>query len=159
SGIAGTDPAQTPVTVVGGHSGVTIVPLLSQSSAGTAVEQGSEAWKALVHRIQYGGDEVVQVKDGAGSATLSMAYAAAKFTNLLLRALKGEAGIVTPTFVKSPLFASQGIEFFSSAVELGPNGVKKIHDLGNITAQEQELVNAALPELKKNIEKGFAFVQ
>ncbi|KIJ27697.1 hypothetical protein M422DRAFT_190684, partial [Sphaerobolus stellatus SS14] len=159
SSIAGTDPAQTPVTVVGGHSGVTIVPLLSQSSAGTAVEQGSEAWKALVHRIQYGGDEVVQAKDGAGSATLSMAYAAAKFTNLLLRALKGEAGIVTPTFVKSPLFASQGIEFFSSAVELGPNGVKKIHDLDNITAQEQELVNAALPELKKNIEKGFAFVQ
>ncbi|KIJ41542.1 hypothetical protein M422DRAFT_31733 [Sphaerobolus stellatus SS14] len=116
SGIAGTDPAQTPVTVVGGHSGVTIVPLLSQSSAGTAVEQGSEAWKALVHRIQYGGDKVVQAKDGAGSAALSMAYAAA---NLLLRALKGEAGIVTPTFVKSPLFASQGIEFFSSAVELG----------------------------------------
>ncbi|KIJ27119.1 hypothetical protein M422DRAFT_271731 [Sphaerobolus stellatus SS14] len=159
SGIARTDPAQTPVTVVGGHSGVTIVPLLSQSSAGTAVEQGSEGWKALVHRIQYGGDEVVQAKDGAGSATLSMAYAAAKFTNLLLKALKGEAGIVIPTFVKSPLFAAQGIEFFSSAVELGPNGVKKIHDLGNITAQEQELVNAALPELKKNIEKGFAFAQ
>ncbi|KIJ27698.1 hypothetical protein M422DRAFT_271124 [Sphaerobolus stellatus SS14] len=140
-GIAGTDPAQTPVTVVGGHSGVTIVPLLSQSSAGAA----------------YGGDEVVQTKDGAGSATLSMAYAAAKFTNLLLRVLKGEAGIVTPTFVKSPLFAAQGIDF-SIAVELGYNGVAKIHDLGNIT-QEQELVNAALPELKKNIEKGFAFVQ
>ncbi|KIJ27130.1 hypothetical protein M422DRAFT_271742 [Sphaerobolus stellatus SS14] len=155
SGIAGTDPAQTPVTVVGGHSGVTIVPLLSQSSAGAAVEQGSEAWKALVHRIQYGCDEAVQAKDGVGSATLSMTYAAAKFTNLLLRALKGEAGIVTPTFVKSPLFAAQGIEFFSIA----SNGVAKIHDLGNITTQEQELDNAALPELKKNIEKGFAFVQ
>ncbi|KIJ41589.1 hypothetical protein M422DRAFT_255513 [Sphaerobolus stellatus SS14] len=100
-----------------------------------------------------GGDEVVQAKDSVGSATLSMAYAA-----LLLRALKGEAGIVTPTFVKSPLFAAQGIEFFLSAVKLGPNGVAKIHDLGNITAQEQELVNAALPELKKNIEKGFASV-
>ncbi|KIJ27135.1 hypothetical protein M422DRAFT_191386, partial [Sphaerobolus stellatus SS14] len=149
-GIAGNDPAQIPVTVVGGHSGVTIVPLLSQSSVGTA---------ALVHRIQYGGDEVVQAKDDAGSATLSMAYAAAKFTNLLLKPLKSEAGIVTPTFVKSPLFAAQRIEFFPSAVELGPNGVKKIHDLGNITAQEQELVNAALPELQKTIEKGFAFVQ
>ncbi|KIJ41567.1 hypothetical protein M422DRAFT_255492 [Sphaerobolus stellatus SS14] len=43
SGIAGTDPAQTPVTVVGGHSGVTIVPLLSQSSTGAAVEQDREA--------------------------------------------------------------------------------------------------------------------
>ena len=25
--------------------------------------------------VQFGGDEVVQAKDGAGSATLSMAYA------------------------------------------------------------------------------------
>lgn len=28
--------------------------------------------KTLSHRIQFGGDEVVQAKDGAGSATLSM---------------------------------------------------------------------------------------
>jgi len=27
---------------------------------------------ALTHRIQFGGDEVVKAKDGAGSATLSM---------------------------------------------------------------------------------------
>lgn len=28
----------------------------------------------MVKRIQFGGDEVVKAKDGAGSATLSMAY-------------------------------------------------------------------------------------
>ncbi len=28
--------------------------------------------KALTHRIQFGGDEVVNAKEGAGSATLSM---------------------------------------------------------------------------------------
>ena len=32
----------------------------------------AEDIKALSHRIQFGGDEVVQAKDGAGSATLSM---------------------------------------------------------------------------------------
>jgi hypothetical protein len=48
-----------------------------------------------------------------------MAYAAAKFTNSLLRALNGEKGVVVPTFVKSPLFESQGIDFFSSNIELG----------------------------------------
>ena len=78
-----------------------------------------EAYKKLVHRIQFGGDEVVQAKDGAGSATLSMAYAGARFTGDLLRAIHGEKGVVVPTFVKSPLFASQGIDFFSSNVELG----------------------------------------
>ena len=48
-----------------------------------------------------------------------MAYAGARFTGDLLRALHGEKGVVTPTFVKSPLFADQGIDFFSSNVELG----------------------------------------
>lgn len=115
--VSNTDPRDTTVTVIGGHSGATIVPLLSQSPYGTAVK--SEAYEKIVHRIQYGGDEVVKAKDGAGSATLSMAYAGAKFTNLLLRGLDGEKGVITPTFVKSPLFADQGIDFFSSNVELG----------------------------------------
>jgi hypothetical protein len=72
-----------------------------------------------VHRIQFGGDEVVKAKDGAGSATLSMAYAGANFTNHLLRGLSGEKGVIAPTFVKNPLYADQGIDFFSSPVELG----------------------------------------
>jgi malate dehydrogenase len=156
AGISNANPSDTPVTVIGGHSGATIVPLLSQSSYGKAVK--SEAYEKIVHRIQYGGDEVVKAKDGAGSATLSMAYAGAKFTNLLLRGLNGEKGVITPTFVKSPLFADQGIDFFSSNVELGVNGVEKIHPIGPISAEEQKLLDACLPELKKNIEKGKAFV-
>ena len=95
------------------------MPLISQSNVASIVAQGSEPWKALVHRIQYGGDEVVKAKDGAGSATLSMAYAAAKFTNLLLRALKGEKGIVTPTFIRNPIYENDGVDFFSTNVELG----------------------------------------
>jgi malate dehydrogenase len=117
SGLAGTHPVDTPITVIGGHSGATIVPLLSQSPYGKAIS--GEAYAAVVNRIQFGGDEVVKAKDGAGSATLSMAYAGAKFTNALLRGLNGEKGVVTPTFVKSPLFVDHGIEFFASNVELG----------------------------------------
>lgn len=66
------DPKDIEVTVVGGHSGVTIVPLLSQISLGKDVK--GEEYKALVKRIQFGGDEVVQAKAGTGSATLSMGY-------------------------------------------------------------------------------------
>lgn len=102
---------------MGGHSGATIVPLLSQNAYGKAIT--GDIYKALVHRIQFGGDEVVKAKDGAGSATLSMAYAGAKFTNSLLRGLNGEKGVITPTFVESPLYKDQGIDFFSSNVELG----------------------------------------
>jgi len=156
AGVTNNDPKDTGVTVVGGHSGKTIVPLLSQTPYGKGLDQ--ETWSKLVHRIQFGGDEVVQAKDGAGSATLSMAYAGAKFADALLRGLSGEKGVVTPTFVKSDLFADKGIDFFSSNVELGPNGVEKIHPLGPISAEEQKLLDECLPDLKKNIEKGKQFV-
>ncbi|KAI0829225.1 malate dehydrogenase [Trametes gibbosa] len=156
AGVAGANTKDTKVTVIGGHSGATIVPLLSQTPAGKGVT--GEAYEKLVHRIQFGGDEVVKAKDGAGSATLSMAYAGARFTGDLLRAIHGEKGVIVPTFVKSPLFADQGIDFFSSNVELGPNGVEKIHPIGELTAEEQKLLEACLPDLKKNIEKGKKFV-
>ncbi|CAK39307.1 malate dehydrogenase, mitochondrial [Aspergillus awamori] len=156
SQVKGTNPANEAVTVIGGHSGVTIVPLLSQSNhpdiSGTVRDE-------LVNRIQFGGDEVVKAKDGAGSATLSMAMAGARFADSLLRAANGEKGIVEPTFVESPLFKDQGVNFFASKVELGPNGVEKIHEVGPVNEYEQGLIQTALGDLKKNIQKGVDFVK
>ena len=42
---------------------------------------------------------------------------------------------------------------------LQPTGVEKIHPIGELTTEEQKLLEACLPELKKNIEKGKAFVE
>jgi malate dehydrogenase len=151
SEIEKTDPADENITVVGGHSGVTIVPLLSQSNH---PDISGATLDTLVNRIQFGGDEVVKAKDGAGSATLSMAMAGARFAESLLKAAQGEKGVVEPTFVDSPLYKDQGIDFFASKVELGPNGVEKIHPIGEVNAYEQGLVDACLTDLKKNIEKG-----
>lgn len=155
SEIKGTDPKDEKVTVVGGHSGVTIVPLISQSNH---PDISGETLDKLVHRIQFGGDEVVQAKDGAGSATLSMAQAGARFTASLLRAFKGEANVVEPTFVESPLLKDEGIEFVSSNVTLGKEGVAQIHDFGKLSAHEQTLMDACKTDLKKNIAKGQKFV-
>ena len=69
--LKGADVAKVNVPVVGGHSGATIVPLLSHSGFNFTQEE----LDALTHRIQFGGDEVVKAKAGTGSATLSMAYA------------------------------------------------------------------------------------
>ncbi|KAN0062277.1 Malate dehydrogenase, cytoplasmic [Thecaphora frezii] len=153
SGISGKKPADTVVPVVGGHSGVTIVPLLSQANGGDAVAKG-EQYEKLVHRIQFGGDEVVKAKDGAGSATLSMAYAAAVFSDSLLKALNGEKGIKECAYVESPLYKDQGATFFASPVTLGTEGVDEIHPVGKVTAEEEKLLEAAIPELAKNIKKG-----
>lgn len=109
-----------------------------------------------MNRIQFGGDEVVKAKDGAGSATLSMAMAGARFAESLLRASQGEKGVVEPTFIDSPLYKDQGVDFFASKVELGPNGVEKILDVGNVNAYEQKLLEACLGDLKKNIQKGMS---
>ncbi|KHJ35254.1 putative malate dehydrogenase [Erysiphe necator] len=153
SEIKNTDPDKEKITVVGGHSGVTIVPLFSQSSHPDLVND-----KKLLERVQFGGDEVVKAKDGSGSATLSMAMAGARFTDSLLRAIEGEKGIVEPAYVDSPLYKDSGIDFFSSRVELGPNGVNKIHEVGNLAPEEQGLLKAALVDLLKNIDKGIKFV-
>ncbi|KAG8526521.1 uncharacterized protein KY384_008721 [Bacidia gigantensis] len=145
----GSDPADENITVVGGHSGATIVPLLSQSGESLS----GEALDTFIKRVQFGGDEVVKAKDGTGSATLSMAMAGARFAESLLRAAQGDKGIIEPTFVDSPLYKSEGIDFFASKVELGPNGVESILEVGKITPKEQELLDVCKQDLKKNIDK------
>jgi len=141
SALSSSDPADENITVVGGHSGVTIVPLISQSGH---TEITGDKLDTLVNRIQFGGDEVVKAKDGAGSATLSMAMAGARFAESLLKAAGGQSGVIEPTFVDSPLYKDQGVEFFASKVELGPNGVQAIHPVGKLTTHEQGLLDACL---------------
>ncbi len=155
SELKGTDPANENITVVGGHSGATIVPLLSQ--AGHTLE--GDTRDKYVRRVQFGGDEVVEAKGGAGSATLSMAMAAARFTESLLKASQGQKGVIEPAFVDSPLYKDQGCDFFASSIELGPNGVEKIHPVGKMTDYEQKLLDVCLGDLKKNIQKGVEWVK
>ncbi|KAI0246336.1 NAD-malate dehydrogenase [Lactifluus subvellereus] len=155
------------VPVVGGHSGVTIVPLLSQSSHPLPAEVNTERLEALTNRIQFGGDEVVKAKDGTGSATLSMAYAGAEFATKVIRALAGEKGLVAPSYVHLDADREGGatvrreigrdLDYFSTNVEIGPNGVERIVPLGNLSDYERQLIAAAVPELATNIEKGATF--
>ncbi|KAI8966867.1 malate dehydrogenase [Daldinia sp. FL1419] len=151
------------VPVVGGHSGETIVPLFSKVSPSVTIPD--DKYDALVNRVQFGGDEVVKAKDGAGSATLSMAFAGYRFAEKVLRAVKGEKGLVEPSFVYlkgipggEEVAKATGLEFFSVPVELGPNGAEKASNpLAGITEKEKALVDVAIQGLKTNIEKGISF--
>jgi malate dehydrogenase len=87
-----------------------------------------------------------------------MAFAGARFAESLLKAAQGVKGVVEPTFVDSPLYKDQGIDFFASRVELGPDGVKEILPVGQVNAYEEKLLEACLADLKKNIKKGVDFV-
>ncbi|KKY21091.1 putative malate nad-dependent [Phaeomoniella chlamydospora] len=159
------DPSKTVIPVIGGHSGETIVPLFSLAKPSVSIP--ADKLDALVHRVQFGGDEVVKAKDGAGSATLSMAYAGFRFAERLLKAAKGESGIVEPTFVYLPgvpggeaISKETGCDFFSVPVELGSSGAEKaVNVLSSANEHEQKLIKVAIDGLKGNIAKGVEFVQ
>jgi len=150
---AGVDPQQINLPVIGGHSGVTIMPLLSQCKP--AVNFSADKIKALTERIQEAGTEVVKAKAGAGSATLSMAYAGARFAISLIRALRGEQNIIECAYVRSDITEAK---YFATPLILGKNGIEKNLGLGKLNAFEQELLSKAIPELHKNIQKGEDFI-
>jgi len=147
----GWDPKDVNVPVIGGHAGITILPLFSQVPN---VKFTPEELEAITVRTQFGGDEVVKAKAGAGSATLSMAYAGYLFTENVIKAMQGEE-ITQCAFVDSDLTDA---EFFASPCKFGKNGVEEVLHYGEISDYEQSWFDKMLPDLKKQIQKGKDFV-
>ncbi|CBI15218.3 unnamed protein product, partial [Vitis vinifera] len=117
-----------------------------------------EEVEELTVRIQNAGTEVVEAKAGAGSATLSMAYAAARFVESSLRALDGDTDVYECAYVQSELTE---LPFFASRVKIGKKGIEAVisSDLQGLTEYEEKALEALKPELKASIEKGVAFAQ
>ena len=149
--VNGINPEDVSVPVIGGHSGITILPLLSQS--GFDFDEAGAA--AMTTRIQNAGTEVVEAKAGGGSATLSMGQAAAKFGLSLVRALNGEEGVIECTYVEG---SGEMARFFAQPVLLGKNGVEKILGFGDLSIFEEKTLNAALKTLRSDIKIGEEFV-
>ena len=147
----GVNPEDVEVPVIGGHSGVTILPLLSQSG----FEFTDEEIALMTTRIQNAGTEVVEAKAGGGSATLSMGQAAARFGLSLVRALNGEDNVVECTYIEGP---GDKARFFAQPVLLGKNGVEKVLDYGTLTTFEESTLNNALDILRGDIAKGESFI-
>ena len=146
------DPMEVKVPVIGGHSGITILPLLSQSG----FEFNDEDAASMTKRIQNAGTEVVEAKAGGGSATLSMGQAAAKFGLSLVRALNGEKDVIECTYVEG---SGELARFFAQPVLLGKNGVEKILNYGTLSDFEQTTLDDALDTLRSDINIGEEFVK
>ena len=117
-------------------TGITILPLLSQVTP--KVSFTDEEIKSLTHRIQFAGDEVVKAKQGGGSATLSMAYAAARFVFSLIDAMNGKKGVVESCFVASNVtIEGYNPEYFASQCQLGEQGLDKCLGFGELSAFEK----------------------
>merc|ERR1712224_499698 len=96
--MTGKNPNFVKVPVVGGHAGVTILPLFSQDKAAASIDK--EKIPDLDKRVQDAGTEVVNAKNGRGSATLSMAYAGARLGSAILAGLNGKRRVEC-AYVKS----------------------------------------------------------
>ncbi len=151
--LKGKDPATLVTPVIGGHSGVTILPLLSQIAG---VDFSDDEVSKLTHRIQNAGTEVVEAKAGGGSATLSMAQAAAGFALSLIRGLNGEKDVVEYAYIASDLGYG---DFFAQGIVLGPNGIKERLPLGKLSEFEEKTLKAMLPVLQQDIALGASFKQ
>ena len=150
--LKGKSASDVEVPVIGGHSGVTILPLLSQI-AGVSFSEQEVA--DLTKRIQNAGTEVVEAKAGGGSATLSMGQAAARFGLSLVRAMQGEKGVVECAYVEGD---GQYARFFSQPLLLGKNGIEERQSFGKLSAFEQQALEGMLDTLKKDIALGEDFV-
>ncbi|MGO2256912.1 MAG: malate dehydrogenase [Hafnia alvei] len=146
------NPAEVEVPVIGGHSGVTILPLLSQIPGVSFTEQEVAD---LTKRIQNAGTEVVEAKAGGGSATLSMGQAAARFGLSLVRAMQGESNVVECAYVEGD---GKYARFFAQPLLLGKEGIVERKSIGTLSAFEQKALEGMLDVLHKDIELGETFV-
>merc|ERR1711935_626297 len=94
------------------------------------VEFPADQLKALSERIQDAGTEVVKAK--AGKEVVECAYVASSVTEA---------------------------SYFATPIKLGPNGVEANLGLGTLSAFEEEMLKAGLPDLIKQIQKGIEFVE
>ncbi len=148
----GLNPADIHVPVIGGHSGTTILPLLSQVEGAEFTE---EEVASLTHRIQNAGTEVVEAKAGGGSATLSMGQAAARFCLSLVNAMNGDQGVVEYAYVEGD---GEHNTFFAQAMRLGPNGVEQLLPIGDLSDYEAKALEDMKATLQGDVQKGVEFV-
>lgn len=151
----GLDVKDVDVPVIGGHAGLTILPLLSQTTPVVSFTEAEK--KVMTEKIQNAGTVVVEAKAGKGSATLSMAYAAARMAESVLLGLTGEPNIYECAFVQSEVVPE--VPYFATKVLFGPNGVTKILGTGELDAFEKAGFDVMIPQLKAEIAKGIEFVK
>ncbi|KAK7196634.1 malate dehydrogenase [Novymonas esmeraldas] len=152
------NPYDVNVPVVGGRGGVTACPLIAKTGLRLPPE---EIIRISTEVQSYG----VPVEAAVGSdvqdalstevappVALGVAYAACDLAVSLLKAMRGDVGIVECALVESTMRPET--PFFSSRVELGREGVQRILPMGTLTSFEHELIETAVPALARDVQAG-----
>merc|ERR1712125_218475 len=151
--ITGKNPSYINVPVVGGHAGTTILPLFSQDKTAATIDK--DKIPDLDKKVQDAGTEVVNAKGGKGSATLSMAYAGARFASSILSGLAGEP-TVECAYVMSDI---TDLPYFTSKVRFGKKGVEEVLPVGKLSGYEQKRLDEAKAQLRTEIDTGLNYAK
>lgn len=147
--VTGLKPERVRVPVICGHSGDTMVPLLSQVEP--SIKLTYREIKTITERIIQSGCEVAEAQQDKGAITLSVAHATFKFLESLIQGLTGKQGVVEYAVVRSDITEAN---YFSSGFILGRNGIEEILELGTLSKFEKERLEEAIPKLQDEIEVG-----
>lgn len=152
--ITGKNPNYINCPVVGGHAGETILPLFSQDKVAKHIPQ--EKIPDLDKHVQDAGTDVVNAKGGKGSATLSMAYAGARFGKAVLAGLSGRKRVEC-AYCKSDVMPD--VPYFTQKVLFGEGGIVKVLPLGDLSEHETKRMEAVKEQLKKEIDTGIKYAE
>jgi len=151
--ITGKNPNFVNVPVIGGHAGTTILPLFSQDKISKTI--ADDQIGDLDKHVQDAGTHIVEAKGGKGSATLSMAYAGARFGRSILSGLSGRKRTEC-AYVKSDV---TDLPYFASKVVFGKSGVEKVLGLGELNDHETKRLDEVKTQLKGEIETGTKYAE
>ncbi|WWO98566.1 MAG: malate dehydrogenase [Candidatus Dasytiphilus stammeri] len=140
------------IKVVGGHSSVTILPLLSHLSEVILTE---EEVINITKRVRNAGTEVVNAKFGHGSASLAMAYAASRFLLSVLKALNGINNIIECAYIEGD---GKYAKFFAQPFILGKEGIAEVLPIEPLSSFEQNSLDKLIKNLTEEIKLGEDFV-
>merc|ERR1719413_181255 len=129
------------------------MPVFSQDKHAAKIKESDIP--ALDKHVQDAGTDVVNAKNGKGSATFSMAYAGARFGSAILSGLSGrkrtECAYCASTVTDLPYFAQK--------VTLGPTGIEKVLPLGELNEHETKRLEEVKTQLKGEIDSGLKYAE
>lgn len=144
------------IPVVGGSSGRAVVPLFSQDKAARQLPPKKQ--QEIEDLVQDATSQVVQAKQGKGSAALSAAYAASLFADSVLQGLAGKPGPPHCALVRSNV--RQGLQYFTSPLTFGRKGVDQVSSLPRwLSEREKQRLEEAEKLLQAEVRAGLDYAK
>ncbi|KAL6266697.1 hypothetical protein P5V15_003534 [Pogonomyrmex californicus] len=142
------------VPLAGGADARTLVPLLSRA---IPFNQFTNAQRKTLLQSFRAGDEAAKMGSPDKGPSLSPGTAAAKLIITLAAGLSGLDHVITCAYVRSDVLPV--CRFFTSELQLGPEGVKRNLGLPKISAAEVLLIEQTIPLINEYVDMAITAVR